>query len=564
MKPNEHNLPLLMSATPQETYTDPSEYLLASDLFDAEYYSAQCGISANDRAELAQHYLNSGFREGLSPNRLFDPKYYTTTTPGGIAADDPPLVHYLRSTNTARGKPHVLFDSSYYLEVNPDVASSEYSPLEHYLLYGSSESRQPHVLFDPLYYADQVGADSETETGLLHYLTMPNSASASPHPLFQSSFYLAQCSGDDLAGLTPLEHFLLHGSQKGYTPHPMFSFETYYAQWPELRTNHQNPLVHYLTTARARRSVTHPTFDGGWYLDRNEDVRETRVNPLVHYVLYGRREKRLLVPESSAESAAPEEVLPELITLPATIQLPSVLKPFVTDWDHIRRIEPSIMLSRNAASRQTQSPGFLATPELNLLKRLSALLSDELTDILLVGTVTEQVAELVSCFVAGGGPNDRPAIVTTDSAADEEHKWLLPPDVRCINARRVLSDASEQDLVEALRFLALTYRPQTIQIYNSTIGWELARQYGRPIATTTSLVVFGCTLSEGTEDLAIPFLGSTYDALAGIIVENRNRRDFIAKHLGVGQEERRKFIVLSDLQSQARGSKGFLRWRRDS
>jgi len=98
-----------------------------SNLFDAEYYNTQAGISCS-KINSIKHYLKNGI---ISPNRLFS--------------------------------------NEYYLSSNDDVASAGVSPFLHFVAYGAQEKRLCNERLDLPYVDDYIkGTNQEGK----NYLTV--------------------------------------------------------------------------------------------------------------------------------------------------------------------------------------------------------------------------------------------------------------------------------------------------------------------------------------------------------------------------------------------------------
>ncbi|MGH7026609.1 hypothetical protein [Brevundimonas sp.] len=87
--------------SPQERVLSPEltqdiETLLASGLFDAEWYRAHTPGLPKGRATVAQHYLETGATSGKNPGPDFDTRAYWKAHADVEAAGANPLLHYLR------------------------------------------------------------------------------------------------------------------------------------------------------------------------------------------------------------------------------------------------------------------------------------------------------------------------------------------------------------------------------------------------------------------------------------------------------------------------------------
>lgn len=71
------------------------EIALVSEHIDAEHYSGQAGIPGMSAVDAAAHYLNVGWRLGLSPSPDFDSQHYVDTHDDIRSAGINPFVHFL-------------------------------------------------------------------------------------------------------------------------------------------------------------------------------------------------------------------------------------------------------------------------------------------------------------------------------------------------------------------------------------------------------------------------------------------------------------------------------------
>lgn len=176
---------------------------LARKEFDPVFYARKYPEVADKAADLFQHFLHVGWRQGRDPNAWFstrnylehnsdvrganinpfvhyilhgrregrpgipanptkhhatqgdgkriysvvqtefDTEYYLSGMPHLRAAGDDPIQHYI-SVGWREGRnPNARFVTDYYLNANPDVRKAKINPFYHYLRHGRSEGRQP-------------------------------------------------------------------------------------------------------------------------------------------------------------------------------------------------------------------------------------------------------------------------------------------------------------------------------------------------------------------------------------------------------------------------------------
>ena len=82
-------------------------------------------------------------RKAIVASGLFDPQWYLKQYPDVAAAGLDPLDHYLTAGGYEGRNPSARFDSHWYLEQNPDVFASRLNPLLHYVRRGAAEGRSP-------------------------------------------------------------------------------------------------------------------------------------------------------------------------------------------------------------------------------------------------------------------------------------------------------------------------------------------------------------------------------------------------------------------------------------
>lgn len=165
--------------------------VLASGLFDAEWYRLASPHLVRDKVDPLAHFLRHGRKHRLSPSRDFDTARYLDQHEDARSSRLNPLVHYLKHGRARGLEIHPappseadriiesgLFDNAWYLENHPDVAAAGYPPLLHYMVHGALEGRSP-------------GPDFDADWYLRHY--------------------------SDIAGINPLLHYIDHGRNEGRT-----------------------------------------------------------------------------------------------------------------------------------------------------------------------------------------------------------------------------------------------------------------------------------------------------------------------------------------------------------
>ena len=112
--------------------------LLASGLFDAEFYEATYGDTGGSTVAALAHYVSCGEAAGRQPNPVFSPRHYRQHAMGGAPADCNALQHYIEIGERAGRTPSRSFDPHRYLEANPQIAQGVDRPLFHFLKLGQA------------------------------------------------------------------------------------------------------------------------------------------------------------------------------------------------------------------------------------------------------------------------------------------------------------------------------------------------------------------------------------------------------------------------------------------
>jgi hypothetical protein len=109
--------------------------VLASRIFDLEWYEAQAGLTFDDLEDAVRHYLDIGDRTGASPHPLFSPTWVRQ-------AGRNPLVEYLRNGEKRWGAPtSPVFDPAL---LDASLPVGRYGPLASFLLHRGDDDPLPY------------------------------------------------------------------------------------------------------------------------------------------------------------------------------------------------------------------------------------------------------------------------------------------------------------------------------------------------------------------------------------------------------------------------------------
>jgi hypothetical protein len=219
----------LQSAAPEGTVVWPktSELLLLRyRQLGAEYASAeQAGRAGGGGAAQAQELLEKVAPvPGLGHNRqraaapagehagliehsgLFDEDWYRTKYPDTAELDEP-LEHFCETGWREGRSPNPYFDTEWYAATYLAAAQREINPLVHYIQEGERSGASPSEHFDAQWYRAEHDLHAD-ERALSHFLRRRTSGKVSPRPDFDVEAYCRAHPEVLTEGLDPYEHSL--------------------------------------------------------------------------------------------------------------------------------------------------------------------------------------------------------------------------------------------------------------------------------------------------------------------------------------------------------------------
>jgi hypothetical protein len=119
--------------------------ILASGLFDREWYVQTNPDVVLCGSEPLLHWLLAGWNEGRDPNPLFNTDWYLRQNPDVHDSGMNPLQHYLAFGSRQGCNPSPGFDSAAYLETHPELRDAYITPLEHYLRQAKARPLNPDL-----------------------------------------------------------------------------------------------------------------------------------------------------------------------------------------------------------------------------------------------------------------------------------------------------------------------------------------------------------------------------------------------------------------------------------
>ena len=179
--------------------------LANSDIFNAEAYSVAAGLESS--AGAAEHYLLTGWRNGIEPGPQFEGKilfpYFCT-----VGLWRPPAITYLMLRSAgwpvyptrahAEAVASVIRGSSLF-DINAYAArlgDANLDPVLHYVLVGERMNYAPSHFFDPEYYGERYLDIAQARVSyLLHYIR--HGRAEKRRPVSVASQLTFDCSGLD-------------------------------------------------------------------------------------------------------------------------------------------------------------------------------------------------------------------------------------------------------------------------------------------------------------------------------------------------------------------------------
>jgi capsular polysaccharide biosynthesis protein len=134
-------------------FADDERRLLASGLFDADWYRRTYTDVRSFNLEPFTHFMHNGWREMRFPNAYFRTDWYLERYGHDIPADTNPLLFYLDAGESAGHVPSPDFDPAWYRRVN-DLAAGQ-NALAHYLSNRRGGTVSPRPDFDVIAYLAQ-------------------------------------------------------------------------------------------------------------------------------------------------------------------------------------------------------------------------------------------------------------------------------------------------------------------------------------------------------------------------------------------------------------------------
>ncbi|MBY0610691.1 MAG: hypothetical protein K2P80_00755 [Beijerinckiaceae bacterium] len=499
--------------------------LLASGLFDPEFYLASNRDLAQARVDPLEHYLRIGWREGRQPSTEFDAQAYLDANPDLAEAGVNPLIHWIecgKAENRPRSKPHGerwhrerlliresgLFDPDYYLAGSPDIRAQS-DLVGHYLMEGWREGRQPSAEFDAdAYLGAYPDVAKEGINPLLHWIETGRGEGRKlpPCPLpreeragvvrriresgwFDAAFYQRQAPWLHSTGGDPVLHYLLHGFKSFLEPSPRLSMQAYLARSPELRKSRRNPLLHFLDNGAPLQEAG-VTTDAIWLSAPNKPTLPVDVvrHDVMAAIAFGSRFKSTYRPAAELHRDALASLARS--TLGEGLNAASSIAIILVQSTHVETLLDCLDSIANHATRATihvalidavtPTPSDASTPDFSSVPWLSIVPPDEAK----IASWVERrkpdfVLRLDGVSRLGHGSIDR---MIDSFAASPEVMAVIPRILRCqtpgpVNEPSVVGEIDANSPDACLAHLSRVER-ETPNMAVRASAWDRYRQGG--------------------------------------------------------------------------------------
>lgn len=188
---------------------------------------------------------------------LFDPDWYLAKYADVREAGVAPLEHFLHHGGSEGRSPGPQFDTAWYVRQDARIKASGLNPLVHFLVEGRSRGYKPSASDGPV--------SMDRRTDVMDLLSSP---------LFDAEWYRTQIAGLPKGRHYPAAHYLDHGWKEKKSPSPQFDGQAYLAQNADVEEAGVNPLLHFIRHGRSEgRKIT--PLSGASALPANQDPAPT-------------------------------------------------------------------------------------------------------------------------------------------------------------------------------------------------------------------------------------------------------------------------------------------------
>jgi glycosyltransferase involved in cell wall biosynthesis len=302
---------------------------LPNPLFDPVYYLLTNPDLILDDIDPLEHYLqHSG--EGLNPHPLFNCAHYLKQINGKIKKQTP-LEHFLDTGWKMGLSPTPFFNFDFYYKAFPDVKEAGTNPMVHYLMHGEIEGRLPYGKFNIQLHQKPRDLNHWNPLSIFlrsrlsffvmskhEQLDFQNIAIAPIHEVFSEptnntdetsalkANYYRLFDGEYYSEVNPkakghpLNHYRETGYKSGLFPNLFFD-PTYYAKKYLDGSLESDPFLHFMEAADYNNP--HPLFDTAYYMEKlaSADIHTSKNNLFDYFLTQGWKKEVYPTPHFDAQ-----------------------------------------------------------------------------------------------------------------------------------------------------------------------------------------------------------------------------------------------------------------------
>ena len=169
------------------------------------------------------HYIHSGWKEGVQPNHWFDPHFFIERFPNAFGNDLPPI--YLCSIENPdfhlEWWRHTYVDANWYRNRYKIKTTSDQELVDHYFTVGWKLGYDPSPFFSTSEYLENYGGNlAPGQCPLEHYISNEHDPHIQPSDNFAPAYYLSRYPEVKEFGHAALYHFMRWGRAEGRQPRP--------------------------------------------------------------------------------------------------------------------------------------------------------------------------------------------------------------------------------------------------------------------------------------------------------------------------------------------------------
>jgi O-antigen biosynthesis protein len=207
--------------------------LLQSGLFDLGFYASQ--VDAHEKPSIS-HFLNRGWRGGLSPSPYFDSTFYLVAYADVRKDNWNPVLHYIRHGWREGRTPHPCFDVAKYIARHPHIDFGLIDPLRHCIEH-----------YHSLEWSG--GASNPGVPRTIDYRALA-AEKRQLEALFDREYYLSMYEDVQAAGVDPFRHYAQSGWREDRNPSPEFDTWYFLKNFPEFANAQDSPLHQFVRAGR--------------------------------------------------------------------------------------------------------------------------------------------------------------------------------------------------------------------------------------------------------------------------------------------------------------------------